>query len=135
MCEPCAFGGRCTENNLERKQIPQFSCALNFFTAGLEKQKVAIVDFTLRGLSPPIIPYYLFFHYSILSFTEKFLQKMAAPDMELKQAFAELQAKVVESKQKIKLHDLQIENMKRSITHSTLTDTEIGQLPEGTKVS
>ena len=52
---------------------------------------------------------------------------MAAPDMELKQAFAELQAKVVESKQKIKLHDLQIENMKRSITHSTLTDTEIGQ--------
>jgi len=59
---------------------------------------------------------------------------MAAPDMELKQAFAELQAKVVESKQKIKLHDLQIENMKRSITHSTLTDTEIGQLPEGTKV-
>ena len=60
---------------------------------------------------------------------------MAAPDMELKQAFAELQAKVVESKQKIKLHDLQIENMKRSITHSTLTDTEIAQLPEGTKVS
>ena len=59
---------------------------------------------------------------------------MAAPDMELKQAFAELQAKVVESKQKIKLNDLQIENMKRSITHSTLTDTEIGQLPEGTKV-
>jgi len=55
--------------------------------------------------------------------------------MELKQAFAELQSKVVESKQKIKLHDLQIENMKRSITHSTLTDTEIGQLPEGTRVS
>ena len=59
---------------------------------------------------------------------------MAAPDMELKQAFAELQSKVVESKQKIKLHDLQIENMKRSITHATLTDTEIGQLPEGTRV-
>ena len=54
--------------------------------------------------------------------------------MELKQAFSELQSKVVDSKQKIKLHDLQIENMKRSITHATLTDTEIGQLPQGTKV-
>ena len=59
---------------------------------------------------------------------------MAVPDMELKQAFSELQSKVVDSKQKIKLHDLQIENMKRSITHATLTDTEIGQLPQGTKV-
>ena len=49
--------------------------------------------------------------------TINLLWKIAAPDMELKQAFAELQAKVVESKQKIKLHDLQIENMKRSITH------------------
>ena len=54
--------------------------------------------------------------------------------MELKQAFAELQSKVVENKQKIKLHDMQIENLKRSITHSTLTDTEIAQLPQGTKV-
>jgi len=59
---------------------------------------------------------------------------MAAPDMELKKAFAELQAKMVESKQKIKLHDLQIENIKRSITHSALTDHEIKALPEGTKV-
>ena len=33
---------------------------------------------------------------------------MAAPDMELKAAFAELQAKMIESKQKIKMHDLQV---------------------------
>jgi prefoldin subunit 1 len=59
---------------------------------------------------------------------------MAAPDMELKKAFAELQAKMIESKQKIKLHDLQIENIKRSMTHSALTDHKIGALPEGTKV-
>ena len=58
----------------------------------------------------------------------------SAPDQELKAAFAELQSKMVENKQKIKLHDLQIENLKRSITHSTLTDTEITQLPKETKV-
>ena len=34
---------------------------------------------------------------------------MAAPDMELKAAFAELQAKMIESKQKIKIHDIQID--------------------------
>ena len=53
---------------------------------------------------------------------------MAAPDMELKAAFAELQSKVVENKQKMKFHDVQIENLKRSITHSTLTDSEDGDL-------
>ena len=59
---------------------------------------------------------------------------MSAPDLELKKAFGELQSKMIESKQKIKLHDMQIENMKRSIQHSTLTDQEISSLPEGTKV-
>ena len=59
---------------------------------------------------------------------------MSAPDMELKAAFAELQSKVIENKQKMKLHDLQIESLKRNITHSTLTDTEIAQLPKDTKV-
>ena len=54
--------------------------------------------------------------------------------MELKAAFAELQSKVVENKQKMKLHDIQIESLKRNITHSTLTDTEIAQLPKDTKV-
>ena len=60
---------------------------------------------------------------------------MAAPDMELKAAFSELQSKVVENKQKMKFHDIQIENLKRNITHSTLTDTEIAQLPKETKVT
>merc|ERR1712098_1035993 len=46
----------------------------------------------------------------------------------------ELQSKMIESKQKIKLHDLQIENLKRSSTHASLTDQEIAALPEHTKV-
>ena len=58
---------------------------------------------------------------------------MSAPDMELKAAFAELQSKMIESKQKIKLHDLQIENLKRPSTHASLTDHEISLLPEQTK--
>ena len=37
--------------------------------------------------------------------------------------------------QKIKLNDLQIENLKRTMTHASLTDQEIGALPEGTKVT
>merc|ERR1711983_435595 len=59
---------------------------------------------------------------------------MSAPDQELKAAFSELQSKMVENKQKMKFHDIQIENLKRNITHSTLTDSEISQLPKDTKV-
>jgi hypothetical protein len=44
-----------------------------------------------------------------------------APDLELKKAFGELQGKMVETQQKMKLSDLQIENLKRTITHSQLT--------------
>lgn len=40
---------------------------------------------------------------------------------------------MVETSQKLKLADLQIETLKRSITHSQLTDKEIGQLPNDTK--
>nr|CAG4651519.1 EOG090X0LK7 [Simocephalus serrulatus] len=54
-------------------------------------------------------------------------------DMELKKAFAELQQKMVETSQKLKLADLQIETLKRSITHAQLTDKEISQLPTDTK--
>ncbi len=56
------------------------------------------------------------------------------PDLELKRAFAELQTKMVETKQKIKLSDLQIENLKRTITHSELTAAEIDSLPDETRV-
>eukprot|EP00088_Acartia_fossae_P012245 TRINITY_DN16309_c0_g1_i1.p1 TRINITY_DN16309_c0_g1~~TRINITY_DN16309_c0_g1_i1.p1 ORF type:complete len:135 (-),score=39.63 TRINITY_DN16309_c0_g1_i1:245-613(-) len=59
---------------------------------------------------------------------------MAAPDLELKKAFTELQMKMIESKQKIKLNDLQIENLKRQMTHAALTKSEIESLPSGTKV-
>ena len=38
--------------------------------------------------------------------------------MELKKAFMELQSKMVDTKQKLKLADLQIENLKRTITHA-----------------
>lgn len=57
-----------------------------------------------------------------------------APDMELKKAFGELQAKMLETQQKMKLSDLQIENFKRSMTHAQLTDQEIGALPEDAKL-
>jgi prefoldin subunit 1 len=49
------------------------------------------------------------------------------------QAFAELQQKMVETSQKLKLADLQIETLKRSMTHAQLTDKEISQLPTDTK--
>nr|CAG4649872.1 EOG090X0LK7 [Scapholeberis mucronata] len=54
-------------------------------------------------------------------------------DIELKKAFGELQQKMVETSQKLKLADLQIETLKRSITHAQLTDKEISQLPNDTK--
>lgn len=40
---------------------------------------------------------------------------------------------MVETSQKLKLADLQIETLKRSITHAQLTDKEISQLPTDTK--
>ena len=36
---------------------------------------------------------------------------------------------MVETSQKLKLADIQIETLKRSMTHAQLTDKEIGQLP------
>merc|ERR1712061_327960 len=56
------------------------------------------------------------------------------PDMELRRAFVELQTKMVDSKQKMKIADLQIENLKRSITHTELTGTELKNLPEETRL-
>ena len=45
------------------------------------------------------------------------------------QAFGELQQKMVETSQKLKLADIQIETHKRSMTHAQLTEKEISQLP------
>ncbi|XP_051870692.1 prefoldin subunit 1 [Pristis pectinata] len=56
---------------------------------------------------------------------------MAAPvDLELKKAFAELQTKVLDTQQKVKLADLQIEQLNRTKKHAHLTDGEIATMPE-----
>lgn len=54
--------------------------------------------------------------------------------MELRRAFVELQGKMVDTKQKMKMADLQIENQKRSITHTELTGSELKALPEETRL-
>ncbi|XP_047661657.1 prefoldin subunit 1 isoform X2 [Tachysurus fulvidraco] len=58
---------------------------------------------------------------------------MAAPvDLELKKAFAELQAKMIDTQQKVKLADLQIEQLSRVKKHANLTHAEITSLPNNT---
>ncbi|XP_069754700.1 prefoldin subunit 1 [Narcine bancroftii] len=56
---------------------------------------------------------------------------MAAPvDLELKKAFAELQTKVLDTQQKVKLADLQIEQLNWTKQHAHLTNGEIASMPE-----
>ncbi|NXA42054.1 PFD1 protein, partial [Eudromia elegans] len=50
------------------------------------------------------------------------------------QAFAELQAKVIDTQQKVKLADLQIEQLSRTKKHAHLTDTEIMVLLDETRM-
>jgi chaperonin cofactor prefoldin len=57
-----------------------------------------------------------------------------SPDMELRKAFVELQSKMVDNKQKMKMADLQIANFHRTITHSELTGGEIKTFPEETRL-
>ncbi|OXB60323.1 hypothetical protein ASZ78_007922 [Callipepla squamata] len=60
---------------------------------------------------------------------------MAAPvDLELKKAFTELQAKVIDTQQKVKLADIQIEQLSKSKKHAHLTDTEIMTLVDETRM-
>ena len=61
-------------------------------------------------------------------------KKSAGPDMELKRAFAELQAKTGETRRRIKIMDMQVENERRSITHAELTEAEVRSMPEGTRL-
>ncbi|KAM3926042.1 prefoldin subunit 1 [Leptodactylus fuscus] len=56
----------------------------------------------------------------------------AAVDLEIKKAFTELQAKVIDTQQKVKLADLQIEQLNRTKKHAHLTDTEVKNLPDET---
>ncbi|XP_015124264.1 prefoldin subunit 1 [Diachasma alloeum] len=55
------------------------------------------------------------------------------PDEELKKAFAELQEKMVDTTQKLRLADIQIESLKRMKQHAELTIKEIVTLPNTTK--
>merc|ERR1711971_183855 len=82
------------------------------------------------------IPFIIFLNFSSL-FQERKMAAVAAkpgPDMELRRAFVELQSKMVDAKQKMKMADLQVENFKRSITHTELTGAEIKSLPEETRL-
>jgi prefoldin subunit 1 len=55
------------------------------------------------------------------------------PDQELKKAFAELHAKVIDTRQKIKLLDLQIDTLRRLKQRAELTQIEMRTLPAKTK--
>lgn len=55
-------------------------------------------------------------------------------DLELKKAFTELQAKVIDTQQKVKLADIQIEQLNRTKKHAHLTDTEIMTLVDETNM-
>ncbi|XP_057265875.1 prefoldin subunit 1 isoform X1 [Pezoporus wallicus] len=60
---------------------------------------------------------------------------MAAPvDLELKKAFTELQAKVIDTQQKVKLADIQIEQLTKTKKHAHLTDTEVMMLVDETRM-
>ncbi|XP_077360537.1 prefoldin subunit 1 [Festucalex cinctus] len=72
---------------------------------------------------------------SILRMRPTTLGKMATPvDLELKKAFSELQVKVIDTQQKVKLADLQIEQLMHMQKHAKLTHTEINTLNENTRM-
>ncbi|POI27397.1 hypothetical protein CIB84_008853 [Bambusicola thoracicus] len=50
------------------------------------------------------------------------------------QAFTELQAKVIDTQQKVKLADIQIEQLSKTKKHAHLTDTEIMTLVDETRM-
>nr|XP_039318200.1 prefoldin subunit 1-like [Saimiri boliviensis boliviensis] len=55
-------------------------------------------------------------------------------DLELAKAFTELQAKVIDTQQKVKLADIQIGQLNRTKKHAHLTHTEIMMLVDETNV-
>lgn len=50
------------------------------------------------------------------------------------QAFTELQAKVIDTQQKVKLADIQIEQLSKTKKHAHLTDTEVMMLVDETRM-
>jgi len=55
-------------------------------------------------------------------------------DMELKLAFRGLQEKMMTTQQQLKISDMQIEQLKRQITHAQLVEKEIKNLPAETNM-
>ncbi|KAG5309705.1 PFD1 protein, partial [Pseudoatta argentina] len=55
-------------------------------------------------------------------------------DEELKQAFSKLHEKMVDTKQKLKLADIQIEKLRRTKQRAELTTKEISSLPKDTRM-
>jgi len=55
-------------------------------------------------------------------------------DLELKQAFAELQLKMIDTNQRIKFTDMQMESLKRSMLHKEITNREMGNLKTETPI-
>ncbi|XP_059488596.1 prefoldin subunit 1 [Neocloeon triangulifer] len=55
-------------------------------------------------------------------------------DVELKKAFIAQQQRVIETRQKLRLSDMQIDGMKMDIRRSELTDREMAALPDDTVV-
>ncbi|XP_009320563.1 PREDICTED: prefoldin subunit 1 [Pygoscelis adeliae] len=51
-----------------------------------------------------------------------------------KRAFTELQAKVMDTQQKVKLADIQIEQLSKTKKHAHLTDTEVMMLVDETRM-
>lgn len=56
------------------------------------------------------------------------------PDQELKQAFSKLHDKMVETKQHLKLADVQIDKLRRTKQRAELTVKEISCLPANTRI-
>lgn len=50
------------------------------------------------------------------------------------QAFQELQSKMIETTQKIKMADMQMETLRRSVVHAKLTEREIQGLEEDVRM-
>nr|XP_044613432.1 prefoldin subunit 1-like [Equus asinus] len=61
-------------------------------------------------------------------------QDGAPVDLELKKVFTELQAKAIDTQQKVKLADIEIEQLNRTKKHAHLTDTEIMTLVDETNI-
>ncbi|CAG2161876.1 unnamed protein product [Oppiella nova] len=56
----------------------------------------------------------------------------ASVDLELKKAFQELQVQVIETRNRVKQMDLQMDALKRSSQHSRITLTQLNDMPEDT---